>query len=75
MSDLTMLKLYASSSDFNEQLQRLLAWDETDDLDIQRRVLDIIANVRKNGDSAVIDYTNRFDHRQIIQSSELEVSK
>ncbi len=75
MSDLTMLKLYASSSDFNEQLQRLLAWDETDDLDIQKRVLAIIANVRKNGDSAVIDYTNRFDHRQIIQSSELEVSK
>ncbi len=38
-------------------------------------MLAIIANVRKNGDSAVIDYTNRFDHRQIIQSSELEVSK
>ncbi len=75
MSDLTMLKLDASTSDFSQQLRQLLAWDETDDLDIQMRVLDIIANVRKNGDSAVIEYTNRFDHRQIAQATELEVSK
>jgi len=75
MSDLTMLKLDASSSDFSPQLKQLLAWDETDDLDIQMRVFDIIANVRKNGDSAVIEYTNRFDHRQIEHSIELEVSK
>ncbi len=75
MSDLTMLKLDASSSDFNEQLKGLLAWDETDDLDIQMRVLEIIANVRKNGDRALIEYTNRFDHRQIDQANELEVSK
>jgi histidinol dehydrogenase len=70
-----MLKLDASTSDFSQQLRQLLAWDETDDLDIQMRVLDIIANVRKNGDSAVIEYTNRFDHRQIAQATELEVSK
>ncbi len=75
MSDLIMLKLDASTSDFSQQLRQLLAWDETDDLDIQMRVLDIIANVRKNGDSAVIEYTNRFDHRQIAQATELEVSK
>ncbi len=75
MSDLTMLKLDASTSDFSQQLRQLLAWDETDDLDIQMRVSDIIANVRKNGDSAVIEYTNRFDHRQIAQATELEVSK
>ena len=75
MSDLIMLKLDASTSDFSQQLRQLLAWDETDDLDIQMRVSDIIANVRKNGDSAVIEYTNRFDHRQIAQATELEVSK
>jgi histidinol dehydrogenase len=38
MSDLTMLKLDASTSDFSQQLRQLLAWDETDDLDIQMRV-------------------------------------
>ncbi len=38
------------------------------------RVLSIIADVRKNGDQAVIDYTNRFDHQDIQQASELELS-
>ena len=72
---LNITKLDASSTDFDQQLQQLLAWDETDDRDIQHRVLDIIADVRKNGDKAVIDYTNRFDHRNITQAGELELSK
>lgn len=75
MSYLNITKLDASSADFGQQLQQLLAWDEADDLDIQQRVLAIIADVRKNGDKAVIDYTNRFDHRNIIQAGELELSK
>ena len=75
MSYLNITKLDASSADFDQQLQNLLAWDETDDLDIQQRVLAIIADVRKNGDKAVIDYTNRFDRRNISQASELELSK
>jgi Histidinol dehydrogenase len=53
----------------------LLAFDETDDLKIHQRVLAIIADVRKNGDKAVIDYTNRFDQRTIDQASELELAK
>jgi len=72
---LTLKKLTTQSSDFNQQLSQLLAWDETDDLDIQQRVLAIIADVRKNGDEAVINYTNRFDHRSINNSNELELPK
>ena len=75
MSYLTITKLDAASVDFDQQLQHLLAWDETDDLDIQQRVLAIIADVRKNGDKAVIDYTNRFDQRNIAKADELELSK
>ncbi len=75
MPDLNIQKIDASSPDFDRQLQHLLAWDEADDLDIQQRVLAIIADVRKNGDKAVIDYTNRFDQRNITQSCELELSK
>ena len=74
MSKLCITKLDAASVDFSQQLQMLLAWDETDDLDIQQRVLAIIADVRKNGDNAVIDYTNRFDYRNINSSRELELS-
>jgi len=75
MSDLNITKLDASSAGFDQQLQQLLAWDESDDRDIHQRVLDIIADVRKKGDKAVIDYTNRFDHRTITQAGELELSK
>ena len=75
MTCLTITKLDASSVDFDQQLQQLLAWDETDDLDIQQRVLAIIADVRKNGDQAVIEYTNRFDQRNIAKAGELELSK
>ena len=75
MTCLTITKLDASSVDFDQQLKQLLAWDEADDLDIQQRVLAIIADVRKNGDKAVIDYTNRFDHRNIAKAGELELSK
>ncbi|MDD2658500.1 MAG: histidinol dehydrogenase [Methylococcales bacterium] len=75
MSYLSITRLDGSSSDFDRQLQQLLAWDETDDRDIQHRVVDIIADVRKNGDKAVIDYTNRFDRRNISQAGELELPK
>ena len=75
MSYLNITKLDASSANFDQQLHNLLAWDEADDLDIQQRVLAIIADVRKRGDKAVIDYTNRFDRRNISNASELELSK
>lgn len=75
MPELTITELDASSSDFAGQLQNLLAWNETVDFDIHRQVLDIIADVRSNGDKAVIAYTNRFDHRDIVAASELELGK
>ena len=75
MSQLNIKKLNTTSPDFKQQLQALLAWDEADDLDVQHRVLDIIADVRKRGDAAVIDYTNRFDKREVVNASELEMSK
>jgi histidinol dehydrogenase len=69
MSNFTIKQLNAADADFPQQLQALLTWDETDDLDIKQRVLAIIADVRKNGDKAVIDYTN------ITNACELELSK
>ncbi len=75
MPNTTIKKLDTSNPDFNQQLQQLLAWDESDDLDIQQRVLAILADVRSNGDAAVINYTNRFDQRHISTAHELELPK
>ena len=75
MSDLAITELDASAPDFAAQLQNLLAWNETEDFDVHRQVLDIIADVRSNGDKAVIAYTNRFDKREVNHASELELTK
>ncbi len=75
MSDLKITELDAMSPDFAGQLQTILTWNETEDFDIHRQVMDIIADVRANGDKAVIAYTNRFDRRQIENASELELDK
>lgn len=75
MSDLKITKLDASSIDFDRQLRNLLAWNEADDRDIQQQVRDIIADVRQNGDQALIAYTNRFDRRAVTDSAELELPK
>jgi histidinol dehydrogenase len=75
MTNITIKKLNAADTNFNAQLKDLLAWNESDDLDIHQRVLSIIADVRKNGDTAVIEYTNRFDHCRVSTASELEISK
>jgi len=71
----TITRLNSSDAQFATQLQDLLAWEESSDQDIHQRVLDIIANVRKNGDQAVIDYTNQFDRCSLKSADELEISQ
>lgn len=75
MTPITITELNASSPGFAEQLQDLLAWQESVDLDIHKQVLEIIAHVRGQGDKALIEYTNRFDHREVLSASELELDK
>ena len=74
MSALTMLRLDFASADFEQQLKQRLAFDASEDLEIQHRVLEIIANVRQNGDHALIDYTNRFDGTDFKTGAELALS-
>ena len=73
MTDLNITHLDATDANFAAQLQNLLAWDESSDFEIHKRVLDIIADVRSNGDVAVINYTNQFDRCNIQNASELQI--
>jgi len=74
MTALKITRLDNTSSDFDTQLSSLLAWDESDDLEVHQRVLDIISNVRKNGDKAVLDYSNQFDQTQFKKATDFELS-
>jgi histidinol dehydrogenase len=73
MPVLKISQLDTSDTDFDAQLKNQLAWDETDDLEVHQRVLDIIAKVRKEGDKAVLDYTNQFDQTAFKKASDLEL--
>ncbi|MSR17085.1 MAG: histidinol dehydrogenase [Methylococcaceae bacterium] len=75
MTSITIKKLNNTDTNFSVQLKKLLTWNENDDLEIHQRVLSIISDVRKNGDPAVIEYTNQFDHCNVSAASELEISK
>jgi histidinol dehydrogenase len=74
MTSLQMTRLNANSDGFSRQLKALLAYDEADDLEIQQRVLAILADVRQRGDQAVIEYTNRFDQTTFATADQLELS-
>lgn len=75
MTDFQITRLDTDKPDFDSRLQTLLAWNEQDDFEIQKQVIDIISAVKKTGDEAIIDFTNRFDRRDIAAASELEIAK
>jgi len=76
MSDSTPMiaRLDASAPDFEQRLERLLAWDSVSDTKVAGVVDDIIQAVRQRGDAAVLEYTNRLDRRQLTRAEELWVA-
>jgi len=53
--------LDSSDANFKEQLHTLLAFEAATDDAIDSAVAGILADVKKRGDAAVLEYTNRFD--------------
>ena len=56
-----MKKLDTQSTDFQAELKALLAFETAQNLETERIVADICADVQKRGDAALIEYTNKFD--------------
>ena len=70
---LTVRRLSTSEADFGQALEALLAWESLSDDAVTATVRDILAEVRRRGDAALIEYTNRFDARRIAAREELEI--
>jgi histidinol dehydrogenase len=68
-----MKRLTSSAVDFWRELERLLAWEEQSDEAVTTTVRDILRDVRVRGDSALLDYTLRFDRLQAKSVPELEI--
>jgi len=68
-------QLSSSDGDFDGRLDQLLAWENVSDGQVEEVVNDVLSNVKGLGDKALIDYTNRFDRRQVASISELSITK
>lgn len=65
MSESVITRLDASQSDFNQRLDQLLAWESVSDTRVAAVVDDILQQVKTRGDLAVLEYTNKFDRRNV----------
>jgi histidinol dehydrogenase len=74
MSWLKLRRWSTRDEDFLARLDALLAFDSATDAGIESAVAEILASVRTLGDTAVIDYTRRFDRLRVDAMAELELS-
>ncbi|WP_432722479.1 histidinol dehydrogenase [Jeongeupia wiesaeckerbachi] len=68
-------RLDTRSADFESELTALLAFETSQDPDVDARVAAILADVKARGDAAVVEYTNRFDGTGVQQMAELEMTQ
>ena len=66
-------QLSSQQADFQEKLSELLAWESVSSTDVAKTVDDIIANIRANGDSALVEYSIKFDGVNASNMSDLTI--
>lgn len=71
MSDIS--RLDSGDSDFWSQLEALLAWESVSDDAVANTVREIVEAVRRRGDAALLEYTNRLDRLDLEAASALEI--
>jgi histidinol dehydrogenase len=67
--------LNASDNDFEKKLSDLLAWEAVSSGNVNQIVDDIIDDVRKDGDKAVVEYSNKFDRMSVESMADLTVEQ
>ncbi|WP_231759755.1 histidinol dehydrogenase [Microbulbifer elongatus] len=70
MSEFSVRRLDAGNPDFSSDLDGLLAWESVADTQVEATVAGILQDVKTRGDGAVIEYTNRYDRRQLTQATD-----
>ncbi len=67
-----MYRLDENAKNFTEEFLNFLAFARDDAQDVSASVREIIQNVRENGDAALLEYTQKFDH---FEPQDLKFSK
>ena len=66
-------RLNSSDSDFQSQLDALLAWESVSDDAVFNTVKNILSDVRSRGDAAVLEYTKKFDRLDTASMADLTI--
>ncbi len=69
------LQLNTADAGFEAAFAARLHWSADTDAAIEQRVADILADVQKRGDAAVLEYTQRFDSLQAVDVKALEITQ
>jgi len=65
----------STQANFDAELKQLLAFETAQDDEIDQVVANILRDVKKRGDAAVLEYTQRFDRLNAATIAELELSQ
>ncbi len=68
-------RLVTTDAAFEAEFARVLHWSAETDAAIEARVADILADVERRGDAAVLEYTQRFDGSTAQSMAELEITQ
>jgi histidinol dehydrogenase len=74
-TEIKVRRFSSLDADFDEKLKALLAFETAQDDSIDDVVAGILKDVKKRGDAAVLEYTNRFDRMSAASLAELEISQ
>ena len=66
-------RLSTREADFDAKLDALLAFETAQDDSVDRAVAEILENVHRRGDEALVEYTRRFDRWSPQAAADLEV--
>jgi histidinol dehydrogenase len=69
----TLTRLDSTQPDFQARLTRLLQFDDAADAAIEQTVAAILQDVKTRGDTAVLEYTGRFDRLTATSMASLEL--
>ncbi|MAJ87128.1 MAG: histidinol dehydrogenase [Cellvibrionales bacterium TMED148] len=67
--------LNSTDRNFSSNLSRLTSWEAVTDHEVETVVDGIIFEIRKRGDLALLEFTNRYDDRRCESAEELVVHK
>ena len=68
---LNLKQLDTRSKDFWQQLEQLLAWETISSDAVNQTVRDIVLDVRRRGDTALVEYSRQLDAREVTSAGDL----